>query len=119
MNKIPGIKNCSERSPFALAFIIALCLSLIFVLAPAPSSAEADKEREADTKTTTVEEKTGKEAVQENTKKRKEKKVTVNFVDVEIPVVVKFISEIPRTGTGKILKREMRKPYWEGRASRV
>ena len=37
----------------------------------------------------------------------------------KVPRSVKFIAEIPRTGTGKILKRELRKPYWEGRASRV
>jgi fatty-acyl-CoA synthase/long-chain acyl-CoA synthetase len=37
----------------------------------------------------------------------------------KVPRSVKFIEEIPRTGTGKILKRELRKPYWEGRASRV
>jgi fatty-acyl-CoA synthase/long-chain acyl-CoA synthetase len=37
----------------------------------------------------------------------------------KVPRSIKFIAEIPRTGTGKILKRELRKPYWEGRASRV
>jgi acyl-coenzyme A synthetase/AMP-(fatty) acid ligase len=32
---------------------------------------------------------------------------------------VKFVDEIPRTGTGKILKRQLRAPYWKGHASRV
>ncbi|HSG91643.1 MAG TPA: AMP-binding protein [Pseudomonadales bacterium] len=42
-----------------------------------------------------------------------------HLASYKVPRSVKFIDEIPRTGTGKILKREMRKPYWEGRASRV
>jgi acyl-CoA synthetase (AMP-forming)/AMP-acid ligase II len=29
------------------------------------------------------------------------------------------MKEIPRSASGKILKRELREPYWEGRASRV
>jgi acyl-CoA synthetase (AMP-forming)/AMP-acid ligase II len=31
------------------------------------------------------------------------------------PKTVDFVSVIPRTITGKILRRELRKPYWEGR----
>ncbi|WP_416898339.1 MAG: fatty acid--CoA ligase [Minwuia sp.] len=31
------------------------------------------------------------------------------------PKSVDFIAELPRNATGKILKRELRKPYWEGR----
>ena len=42
-----------------------------------------------------------------------------HLASYKVPRSVKFIEEIPRTGTGKILKREMRKPYWEGRTSRV
>ena len=30
------------------------------------------------------------------------------------PEVV-FLDELPRNPTGKILKKELRKPYWEGR----
>jgi fatty-acyl-CoA synthase/long-chain acyl-CoA synthetase len=37
----------------------------------------------------------------------------------KVPRSYSFMSEIPRTGSGKILKRDLRKPYWEGRASRV
>jgi acyl-coenzyme A synthetase/AMP-(fatty) acid ligase len=32
---------------------------------------------------------------------------------------VSFADEIPRTGSGKILKRVLRAPYWEGHASEV
>jgi fatty-acyl-CoA synthase/long-chain acyl-CoA synthetase len=37
----------------------------------------------------------------------------------KVPRSVRFVDEIPRTGTGKILKRELRKPFWEGQESRV
>ena len=37
----------------------------------------------------------------------------------KVPRSVDFMDEIPRTGTGKILKRQLRAPYWEGRQSRV
>ncbi len=37
----------------------------------------------------------------------------------KVPRSISFMDEIPRTGSGKILKRELRKPFWEGRKSRV
>ena len=37
----------------------------------------------------------------------------------KVPRSISFLDEIPRTGSGKILKRELRKPFWEGRKSRV
>jgi fatty-acyl-CoA synthase/long-chain acyl-CoA synthetase len=37
----------------------------------------------------------------------------------KIPRSVSFSDEIPRTGSGKILKRVLREPFWEGRTSRV
>ncbi len=37
----------------------------------------------------------------------------------KVPRSIAYMDEIPRTGSGKILKRELRKPYWEGRKSRV
>jgi acyl-CoA synthetase (AMP-forming)/AMP-acid ligase II len=37
----------------------------------------------------------------------------------KIPRSVSFMDEIPRTGSGKILKRVLREPYWKGRATRV
>ncbi len=43
----------------------------------------------------------------------------VNFARERIahykcPKSVDFIGELPRNATGKILKRELRKPYWDG-----
>jgi acyl-CoA synthetase (AMP-forming)/AMP-acid ligase II len=35
------------------------------------------------------------------------------------PRSVEFADELPRTGSGKILKRQLRAPYWEGRAAKV
>lgn len=37
----------------------------------------------------------------------------------KVPRSLEFVAEIPRTGTGKILKRQLRDPYWRGHASRV
>ena len=35
------------------------------------------------------------------------------------PRWVSFASELPRTGSGKLLKRELRAPYWAGQARQV
>ncbi|MBO0818142.1 MAG: long-chain fatty acid--CoA ligase, partial [Actinobacteria bacterium] len=35
------------------------------------------------------------------------------------PRSVSFAVELPRTGSGKLLKRELRAPYWAGRARQV
>jgi acyl-CoA synthetase (AMP-forming)/AMP-acid ligase II len=32
------------------------------------------------------------------------------------PRSVSFLGELPRTGSGKLLKRELRAPYWTGHA---
>jgi long-chain acyl-CoA synthetase len=37
----------------------------------------------------------------------------------KVPRTVSFCDELPRTGSGKILKRVLREPYWEGRTTRV
>jgi fatty-acyl-CoA synthase/long-chain acyl-CoA synthetase len=37
----------------------------------------------------------------------------------KIPRSVSFLDEIPRTGSGKILKRVLREPFWAGRTTRV
>jgi fatty-acyl-CoA synthase/long-chain acyl-CoA synthetase len=37
----------------------------------------------------------------------------------KIPRSVSFLDEIPRTGSGKILKRVLREPFWKGRSTRV
>jgi acyl-CoA synthetase (AMP-forming)/AMP-acid ligase II len=35
------------------------------------------------------------------------------------PRSVTFVDELPRTGSGKLLKRELRAPYWAGHATKV
>jgi acyl-CoA synthetase (AMP-forming)/AMP-acid ligase II len=35
----------------------------------------------------------------------------------KIPRSVSFMDELPRTGSGKILKRELRAPFWEGQSA--
>ena len=37
----------------------------------------------------------------------------------KVPRSVSFIDELPKTGSGKILKRELRAPFWAGRSSQV
>ncbi len=37
----------------------------------------------------------------------------------KVPRSVSFVEELPKTGSGKILKRELRKPFWEGHESQV
>ncbi len=37
----------------------------------------------------------------------------------KIPRSVSFAHEIPRTGSGKILKRVLREPYWKDHATGV
>lgn len=42
-----------------------------------------------------------------------------HLANYKVPRSVSFLDELPRTGSGKILKRELRAPYWAGRASQV
>ena len=42
-----------------------------------------------------------------------------HLASYKIPRSVSFLDEIPRTGSGKILKRVLREPYWAGRKTRV
>jgi acyl-CoA synthetase (AMP-forming)/AMP-acid ligase II len=37
----------------------------------------------------------------------------------KLPKSVQFIAELPRNPSGKVLKRELRKPFWEGRERQV
>jgi len=37
----------------------------------------------------------------------------------KVPQGVDFFDSLPKGGTGKILKRELREPYWKGHAKRV
>ena len=38
-----------------------------------------------------------------------------NLASYKKAKIVEFVDQIPRTLTGKILKRQLRKKYWEGR----
>ncbi|HUP22246.1 MAG TPA: AMP-binding protein [Thermoanaerobaculia bacterium] len=42
-----------------------------------------------------------------------------HLASYKVPRSVAFLPELPKTGSGKVLKRELREPYWAGRASRV
>jgi len=37
----------------------------------------------------------------------------------KVPRSVSFADELPKTGSGKILKRSLREPFWQGRSRRV
>ena len=37
----------------------------------------------------------------------------------KVPRSVSFVEKIPKTGSGKILKRELRAPFWKGQGSKV
>jgi long-chain acyl-CoA synthetase len=45
--------------------------------------------------------------------------VATRMADYKRPRSVDFVAEVPRNPSGKLLKREIRAPYWEGRARRV
>jgi len=36
-----------------------------------------------------------------------------------VPKSIDFVEELPRNPSGKILKRELRAPFWEGHDSQV
>ncbi len=42
-----------------------------------------------------------------------------HLANYKIPRTVGFLAELPKTGSGKILKRELREPFWAGRTSKV
>ena len=42
-----------------------------------------------------------------------------HLASYKVPRSVDFTSELPRTGSGKILKRQLRAPYWAGRTAQV
>ena len=35
------------------------------------------------------------------------------------PRSISWLDELPKTGSGKVLKRELRRPFWEGHGSNV
>jgi long-chain acyl-CoA synthetase len=45
--------------------------------------------------------------------------VRLRVAHYKAPKSVDFIDAIPRNATGKILRRQLREPYWKGRARRV
>jgi fatty-acyl-CoA synthase len=45
--------------------------------------------------------------------------VRTQLADFKVPRKIEFRAELPKGGTGKILKAELREPFWEGRAKRV
>ena len=37
----------------------------------------------------------------------------------KVPRIVQFMDSLPKGGTGKILKRELKEPFWKGHETRV
>lgn len=42
-----------------------------------------------------------------------------NLASYQAPKSVKFVEALPRNPSGKVLKRELRQPYWQGRESKI
>jgi fatty-acyl-CoA synthase/long-chain acyl-CoA synthetase len=42
-----------------------------------------------------------------------------HLASYKVPRSVDFAVELPRTGSGKVLKRQLRAPYWAGRGAQV
>jgi len=42
-----------------------------------------------------------------------------HLASYKVPRSVDYLDELPRTGSGKILKRQLRAPYWAGRTTQV
>jgi acyl-coenzyme A synthetase/AMP-(fatty) acid ligase len=42
-----------------------------------------------------------------------------HLASYKIPRSVTWSPELPKTGSGKILKRDLRAPFWAGRTSKV
>ena len=45
--------------------------------------------------------------------------VREHLASYKIPKVVELVGDLPREDSGKIFKRKLRDPYWEGRAKRI
>ena len=41
------------------------------------------------------------------------------FARSKVPSTITFAAELPREDSGKIFKRKLRAPYWEGRAAAI
>jgi acyl-CoA synthetase (AMP-forming)/AMP-acid ligase II len=42
-----------------------------------------------------------------------------HLASYKVPRSISWLDELPKTGSGKILKRELRAPYWADRAANV
>ncbi len=42
-----------------------------------------------------------------------------HLASYKVPRSIDYVDELPRTGSGKILKRQLRAPYWAGRTAQV
>jgi fatty-acyl-CoA synthase/long-chain acyl-CoA synthetase len=42
-----------------------------------------------------------------------------HLASYKVPRSMSWLDELPKTGSGKILKRELRAPYWADRATKV
>ena len=42
-----------------------------------------------------------------------------SLANYKIPRSVSFMDELPRTGSGKLLKRQLRAPFWAGHSTQV
>ena len=45
--------------------------------------------------------------------------VALKIAGYKVPRSVSFVPELPHTGSDKLLKRELREPYWRGHKTRV
>ena len=45
--------------------------------------------------------------------------VREHLAGFKVPKVVEFLDELPREDSGKIFKRKLKEPYWEGRETRI
>ena len=42
-----------------------------------------------------------------------------HLASYKVPRSIAFADELPKTGSGKLLKRSLREPFWQGRTRRV
>ena len=42
-----------------------------------------------------------------------------HLASYKVPRSISWLDELPKTGSGKILKRELRAPYWADRTTKV
>jgi fatty-acyl-CoA synthase/long-chain acyl-CoA synthetase len=42
-----------------------------------------------------------------------------HLASYKVPRSISFVDELPKTGSGKVLKRSLREPFWQGRSRRV